>query len=345
MAGGKRRRSSVMSLDGWLPSAGRVLQEIGVQVGAGLAGRFAESYTQTKITHERRIPSIQLGVHTSYSRTDHVRSRKIATKYIGMLSDHYYLDVRNTMATNQTFQGVQDNYYLWSLQDLNAAFAALDKYELPTTTTPHSTADYLLHSCRAKTIYTNVSNLRAHVILYDIRSREGTEATHTPLLDWQYAMDQFGGAANTNENRLGIQPTISENFNKRWEILNTTAFDLNPGDEHVHEFNVKLCKNINLSDWPQGSDGSSQATGVWGGVSHATMCVLWGQLVSSDSDNTKVAVGSTRVNFLTTKIYTFMRAADEDWKTLALADTAQSTIADPRFMAVNAPAEFTPATV
>lgn len=313
------------------------------QVGSGIAGAFiATAGSSTTLTKDKTVHSQVLAKGPSYSIFEHVRSNRVPTKFEGVAPNIYWKDIKQSISNTQKFQTQIDIVPIWNVQDI---IETLNAHPIITadisTSKTQNTLDYFFSRANTRTLFANVSNCTAHVVLYNCRARDTCPIGSSPLIDFQIGLDDLSGATTTNENLWGMVPEMSPAFRQNWEVLNKEAFSLDAGQEHLHTFNIRLNKTFNVEKM----GGASVTTGNLGGFSYGIFAIIFGGLVTENDNSTEVAIGSARVNTLTTLQYYTRVASTTDQTTATFKASTQDQVDVPKKMSDDLDAEVTITTV
>lgn len=318
---------------------------VGSIAGAAAAASTSHMEVDKKDSHTH---TTYVGQGPSFSRFLHVRSFRIPRQIQGMAKQHYWMDTKGSVVTANKIQNAADVVTLWDVQTLRNILNTAQLFPNDIgVNVPQNTLKYFMRSCRTKTLFSNVTSNMAHCQVYDIRARDTASIGTTPLDSWAKGLnDIFSTDAVVHYQRWGTHPNMSRLFKEGFEILNTEAFSLAPGQEHLHIFDVKLHKNFTVEDLKipdTDHDPAETTAGTLGGWSHHVLLVVFGQLNTEDNSSSEVALGVARVNWLTSLQFEYQIATSTDQSTAAAAATAQDTLTTPKRMAIYTEAEQDPA--
>lgn len=316
---GKRRRSNA-GLRALAGAAG----SIAGQFMAG--GSSTVSGTKDRVRHTTTVSR-----GSSYSAFEHIRTNHVPTKFIGSQPYIYRREYRQSIANAARLQKSFDIMYLWSAEDMLELLNANPVITADVASNAYmNTMDYFISKAKSQTLFANAGNCTAHVVLYNVRSRNSCLPTMAPEVAFETGVDNLLAATGTGETVWGMVPEMSKTFKENFEVLNKEAFSLESGEEHLHTWNIKQNKVFNVSQFQTSAAGAITATGTLAGYTYHLFMIVFGGLVAEDGTPANSAIGECRVNTLSNVSYHTRWAASNDVKTLYQAATAQSTITTPK---------------
>lgn len=300
----------------------------------GIAKAFTSTGTQTKAEQAARVEQGTDG--STISKFNHTQRHKIAAKYEDMSPHYFNVNSKANISNVQTQQVITHVTNLFDVADVENLIndSTMPDYG---TDDHQNSRDWLIKSVTCKTLFTSFSTLPAHCVLYIARQRESGSPHESAIHAIEEGLDEVLDAAGTLETTWGVVPEMSHRYKEHYETVAKIPFDLMPGHEHMNITKINLNKT-----WSYDKHGSGDAGANLPGFQYTLFVLMFGGLVTEDGSATEVAIGTSRVNCLTTKHYTFIPSPVHDHTVYTIGASVQDAVGVPKRVAEEQPAETAP---
>nr|WAE42362.1 MAG: capsid protein [Cressdnaviricota sp.] len=271
----------------------------GAKLAKYTTGKSGKTYKKVSIHQSAKA---EVGGHGGTFSNFYYVPRPVPVQYkkdFKALGKNYYtINSSGRITSNVGQQGVNPLNYMNHYQDVNTISQKINA---------NQTNKFLLKSVSSEVNLTNQDAGNVKVILYDIMARRDLATSGNllnPYAAWSNSLADEG-AANSNYNVPGALPYSSDLFTQYFKVVKCTHITLGQGQSHTHRIKFACNKEFDGEYLQYNTNGFK-------GVTCFTMSVQVGMPYNDSTTKTQVSVGSTAIDYVTQRQYSYTWKQDVD---------------------------------
>jgi hypothetical protein len=289
-----------------IASAIKLLKSSGASIAAGAgtvlnkkAKTKTKSYTKTTLhQHARAEIGSSGGTYSNFYYASNKIPRAFAVNWKALAKNYYTINGGTRFTSTAGLQNANTLCSMFNYTDVSTISARI---------TANNTNKFLLKSVSAEVLLTNQDSGNCNVTIYDIIARKDLATSAnllTPDIAWARSYGDEG-ATNANWSVPGSTPFSADLFTQFYTVKKITHITMGQGQCHTHR--VKYSPNRII-------DGEyiQYNTNGFKNLSCYTMVVQHGMPYNDVTTKTQVSLGSTALDFVFKKQYSYTWMEDKD---------------------------------